>query len=816
MKIAPLPINEAERLEALRNYNILDTAPEAAFDSITQLASYLCNTPICLISLVDTHRVWFKSRVGVDAPELPRDGAFCAHAILQDDIFIVPNILKDEKFNDNILVTAPPALRFYAGASLKTADGYPLGTLCIFDIKPRQLTKEQLHAFQLLANQVVFLMERRKAEEDLRQRNALLSTQQETTLDGILVVDQDGKILTYNRRFAEMWGISQDILDSHQDNRAIELVLGQLVSPDDYLERVEYLYAHPREKSREEIVLRDGKTFDRFSASMMGEDGTYYGRVWYFRDITKHKQDQANLQALLEMNSRIVSNSTQGIMLFDSSGNCLLVNEAAVRINGAPSVSKQLEFNYHNVSAWKESGLYDIGMHALETNTPQKGENHHVSSFGKEAWLTVDFIPYRIDDTQYLLVLMTDVHEFRQAEKELREAKQLAEAASQAKSNFLANMSHEIRTPMNAIIGMTRLVLETSLDTTQRDYILEANNAAQSLLGILNDILDFSKIEAGKLTFEEVPFNLGMQIEALKSVLGLTAREKGLELRFIIGKDVPSGLVGDPLRLRQVLTNLISNAIKFTSQGKITVKVTLLEKQADRRARLYFEVRDTGIGISKSQQLHLFKAFAQGDSSITRRFGGTGLGLTISKRLVEMMEGEIGVESEPEKGSRFHFRAWFGLLQKPVSMANIMQPVAAADYRLQGMRALLVEDVDINRKVASIMLTKVGVSIAEACDGMEALERLESAPEAFDVVLMDVQMPVMDGLTATRLIRKHPQFGEIPVIAMTAFAMKDDEVRCYEVGMNAYISKPINPTELYSTLAKYKRKEVVMSCKSLV
>jgi PAS domain S-box-containing protein len=520
-------------------------------------------------------------------------------------------------------------------------------------------------------------------------------------------------------------------------------------------------------------------------------------------DITERKQTQVRLHELLGMNSRIVSNSTQGIMLFDPGGQCVLANEAAVKISGVSAVSKLLERNLHNIPSWKESGLYDTALHALKTNTPQKVEPHMTTSFGKEAWVTINFIPY-LNDSQHLLVLITDVSEFHDAEKKLQEAKQLAEAASRAKGNFLANMSHEIRTPMNAILGMTHLVLGTELDATQRDYLDEINTAAQSLLGILNDILDFSKIEAGKIEFEQISFDLSKQIESLKSVLGVTAREKGLALESILGKDVPGELVGDPLRLRQVLINIIGNAIKFTHQGKVTVRISLLEKRADQqRVHLRFDVIDTGIGMSKAQQVHLFQPFSQGDVTTSRNYGGTGLGLAISRELVEMMGGEIRVEAAPGKGSRFHFNAWFGLTEKPV-LSVTQQPVLAGNYQLQGLRVLLVDDIDINRKVARVMLSKVGVTTTEAKNGKKALELLESTPDNFDIVLMDVQMPVMDGLTATKLIRQNTRFSDLPVIAMTAFAMKKDEAICFDAGMNDYVSKPINPAELYAILRKYR------------
>ena len=790
MTTTSLSDNEADRLEALQQYEILDTAPETEFDSITRLASYICGTPICLVSLVDANRIWFKSRVGIEAPELPRDGAFCTHAIQQHDIFVVPNALLDERFRDNPLVASSPALRFYAGAPLETTDGYTLGTLCVIDLKPRQLSEEQKLAFQLLANQVVYLMERRRYERELRRAHTAINRSN----SAFFWVDPAGKILHANEYACQSLGYTLDELKKLSVWELDPLLTPKAVSDRwDIIKRTGTLTIESLHRRKNGTVFPVEVT-----TNYINSDGEEY-RFSFVQDITDRKHTQATLQDLLEMNARIVFNSTQGIMLFDAGGHCVLANDAAVRISGAPSSSMVLGRNFHHIPAWKQSGMYDKALHALKTNSPQKEEFRLTTSFNKEAWVLVDFIPYGTDGTQQLLVLFTDIHE-------LREARNQAETANRAKSIFLANMSHEIRTPMNAIIGMTHLVLGTGLDAIQRDYIMEANTAAKSLLGILNDVLDFSKIEAGKLEFEYGSFDLNHEMESLKSVLGLSASEKSLMLEFILDKNTPRRLIGDPLRLKQVLTNLISNAIKFTSHGKITVKVSLLEKMSIKgkpRARLLFEVIDTGIGMNDEQKEHLFQAFSQGDSSITRRYGGTGLGLAISKKLVEMMEGEIGVESKLKHGTRFYFTAWFVLGHTVPEIA--LPPVAAEDYHLQGIRALLVEDVDINRKLARVMLTKAGVLIIEACNGQEALASLENSPEDIDVVLMDIQMPVMDGLTTTQLIRKNPRFSKLPIIAMTAFAMKEDETRCLAAGMTDYISKPIHPHNLYSTLAKYKQ-----------
>ena len=388
-------------------------------------------------------------------------------------------------------------------------------------------------------------------------------------------------------------------------------------------------------------------------------------------------------------------------------------------------------------------------------------------------------------------------------EQELHEARQLAETAMRAKSDFLANMSHEFRTPMNAILGMVYLIQQTELDSTQCEYIEEINNAAMSLLGILNDILDFSGINAGKPECTHTLFDLGREFKVLQNTLEPSARDKGLEMEFIYGEGVPKEVVGDRLRLRQVFTKLIQNAIKFTRDGKITTTVSLHREQNDsHRACLYFEVKDTGMGISQEQQLQLFQPFSLGDSSLTRPHGGIGLGLAISRQLVKMMGGEIGVESAPGKGSTFYFSVLFDLPEEAVVDSDAVKSNGEENHPLEGMRVLLVDDVDINRKVASVILTRAGASITGAENGEDALRLLENTP--VDVVLMDVQMPVMDGLTATQLIRRNPRFDNIPVIAMTALARKDDEQRCYEVGMNGFVSKPIHAEELYATLGKYK------------
>ncbi|WP_200372626.1 transporter substrate-binding domain-containing protein [Thiocystis violacea] len=408
------------------------------------------------------------------------------------------------------------------------------------------------------------------------------------------------------------------------------------------------------------------------------------------------------------------------------------------------------------------------------------------------------------------LTIFVDLTEQRTAVTQMREAQAQAEQANQAKSDFLANMSHEIRTPMNAILGMLHLCLDTALSTPQRQYLNKAQDASQALLGLLNDILDLSKVEAGQLTLEFTAFALDSVIAHLLAVVEDKAREKGLVCRIAIAPEVPALLVGDPLRLGQVLINLCSNAVKFTQQGDIRVSVRWLETQ-DARVHLAFSVRDTGIGLTAAQASQLFQPFQQADSSITRRFGGTGLGLSISRQLVEMMDGQIGVESRQGEGSTFHFDAWFGMAP-PVTdliqgdrLARPPSPTRSV-VNLIGQRLLVVEDNVLNQEVIRALLERAGAEVEIVNHGAEALEVLEhQGTAAFDAVLMDVQMPEMDGYTATRRLRALPGGALLPVIGLTAHVRREEIERMQAAGMDDQVGKPIDPALLWSVLARHLR-----------
>jgi signal transduction histidine kinase len=399
--------------------------------------------------------------------------------------------------------------------------------------------------------------------------------------------------------------------------------------------------------------------------------------------------------------------------------------------------------------------------------------------------------------------LLDRVDEHEQA---LRQAKDVAVAASRAKSSFLANMSHELRTPMNAIMGFTDLAERRAEDERIRTYLQKMKVAENNLLAIIGDVLDLARIEADRLSIEVKPFNVRQVIDEQMALVRRNAFDKGLSLRAEIEADLENRVVyGDPVRLGQVLLNLLGNAVKFTPSGSITLRARVAAVAADDGVKLRCEVEDTGIGIASEDRRRLFQSFEQVDGSSTREFGGTGLGLAISKRLVEMMGGEIAVESEPGRGSRFWFDVQLGgsaaIVDEPAMLASGFSVGDQLRDRWSGTRVLLVEDDAANQLVVTEMLEYVGLTVEVSGDGQDALERID--PERHALVLMDMQMPRMDGETATREIRKREDLATIPIIALTGNAFEEHRQRCLDAGMNDFIVKPVSALKLYAAILNW-------------
>ena len=500
---------------------------------------------------------------------------------------------------------------------------------------------------------------------------------------------------------------------------------------------------------------------------------------------------------LLQLSSA-VENSPATIVITDHRGRIEYVNPKFTEISGyLPEEAIGQNPRILN-SGSQPVELYRDLWNTILSGREWRGDFCNRKKNGELHWERASISPIRDaqGDITHFVAIKEDVTEDRRIAGELLAAREAAQAASISKSEFLANMSHEIRTPLSAIIGFSDLTLRTSLPARQQGYVQKIQRAGELLLSIINDILDFSKIEARQLEMEQIPFRLDDIVANVVNIVQHRALDKGLSLLVGPSPKAASYLVGDPHRLSQIVVNLLSNAVKFTEQGEVALETSLLAQEND-RVRLRFSVRDTGIGITDEQIKKLFNPFTQADGSMTRRFGGTGLGLAISKQLVELMGGEIACESTPGQGSIFTFTAWFSVcaasdIVPNQGMEHPGRGEKGAAFDFSDSRILLVEDNETNRQLAIELLKETGAAVDVAVNGRKAVTMITEGSTLYDLVLMDIQMPVMDGYEATRIIRSDNRFTSLPIIAMTAHAMQDERQKILEAGADAHITKPIN------------------------
>lgn len=779
--------------------------PGGPFQRLVDFAATLFDSRAAVVTLVTEREAVIRSNAEMCVQRIPLEDSLAPMltAMGPGATLVATDPQTDPRLRDHPLVRKAPQLKFFVGATLCHPAGRPVGAFSILDDRERPAPTpkqfEQLASLVGMAEDIIAGLDAARIRDE---RLETLRLVEEMSGVGHWRLDRATRTLEWSDEVYRIHGVTREAFAPTLDNALT-------FYPDGERERLKAMIqrgmgAGEPYMAKLALVRADGeeRRVLTHAESERDEDGRVTAMFGVFQDVTdqdrvleRARRDEGRYRLLAENIGDVITR-----VKMDGSSKYI-----------SPAIQQLLGWTYEEMSGQSTDYVHPEDRHlvlkaigeAVNTGTPTRLEHRAVHRAGHTVWVECTFKALKdehghVDD---VVVVIRDVTQRKALEAEVIEAKERAEKAAQAKSEFLANMSHELRTPLTSVIGFSGLLQGSEhLPPEERIYVDRIATASEALLGVINDILDYSKLEADAIEMDPEPFDTRALVDGAAAIIESQCALKGLALRVVVAADTPERLTGDKGRLRQVMLNFLSNAVKFTARGAVTLSIGG-RADADGRWRLRVAVSDTGIGIPAEKVDELFHRFTQADASTTRVYGGTGLGLAISRRLVELMGGEIGVDSAPGRGSTFWFEA-------PLALAGAAGAAEEAGQSQDGAQAirgrvLMADDAAANRELVSAILRNLGLEIDVVSDGAEAVHAVQSG--VYDLVLMDVHMPVMDGLTATREIRRM-QAGtgrRTPILALTANVQAEQATRCLEAGMDGHLAKPIQIAELAGALTRW-------------